>query len=211
MNNEVEPIQAILLLGPTGAGKTPLGQWLERQGVFGGAAHHFDFGANLRAVVAAGPTMAFSAEEIAFLQRVLSEGALLEQESLHLAIRILEAFLSRRRMQPGDWLVLNGLPRHVGQAQSLVTILAVKVVAQLECNAATIRERLNRDVAGDRAGRVDDHAELVERKLSIYEKRSRPLIEHYREQGARILKIKVEATTRPQDICLVQGLGPSSI
>jgi hypothetical protein len=52
--SEVVPnsLPALLLLGPTGAGKTPLGDWLEAHGLWGRPCHHFDFGANLRAVVA---------------------------------------------------------------------------------------------------------------------------------------------------------------
>jgi adenylate kinase len=44
--------QALLLLGPTGSGKTPLGERLERRSLRGRRCHHFDFGASLRAVVA---------------------------------------------------------------------------------------------------------------------------------------------------------------
>jgi adenylate kinase family enzyme len=44
--------EAILLLGPTGSGKTPLGQVLERRGLWGHRCSHFDFGDNLREIVA---------------------------------------------------------------------------------------------------------------------------------------------------------------
>ncbi len=42
--------KAILLLGPTGSGKTPLGQALEKKGLAGRRCVHFDFGANLREI-----------------------------------------------------------------------------------------------------------------------------------------------------------------
>jgi len=205
MKTVAKPFEAILLVGPTGAGKTPLGQWLEQHGVFGGTCHHFDFGANLRAVVAAGTNRAYNREEIAFLRRVLSQGALLEQESFHLATRILKGFLLRRGVQSDHWLVLNGLPRHVGQAQGLESIVHVAVVVHFECDGATIRKRLKLDSGGDRVGRLDDHADLVGRKLAIYEERSRPLIEHYLERGARVIEMKVDVTTRPEDIAVVLG------
>ncbi|MCX7427258.1 MAG: hypothetical protein NTW96_16720 [Planctomycetia bacterium] len=42
---------AMLLLGPTGSGKTPLGDLLERRGLGGRRCVHFDFGAHLRRIV----------------------------------------------------------------------------------------------------------------------------------------------------------------
>jgi len=54
---------AILLVGPTGAGKTPLGEWLQLHGLWGRRCHHFDFGTNLREV-ASGNSAGFTAEEI---------------------------------------------------------------------------------------------------------------------------------------------------
>ncbi|MEE8450650.1 MAG: hypothetical protein V3R99_02015 [Thermoguttaceae bacterium] len=43
--------RAALLLGPTGAGKTPLGRLIEQRGLWGVRCLHFDFGDNLREVV----------------------------------------------------------------------------------------------------------------------------------------------------------------
>jgi len=37
--------RAILLIGPTGSGKTPLGDWLQAYGFCGHRCHRFDFGA----------------------------------------------------------------------------------------------------------------------------------------------------------------------
>ena len=78
--------------------------------------------------------------------------------------------------------------------------MRVKVVVRLECDPRTIHERLRQDAGGDRMGRLDDGEALVARKLALYEERTVPLIEHYRCQGARLLEVKIEATTQPQDI-----------
>ena len=59
-DNAPNTLWAVLLLGPTGAGKSPLGDWLEARGLWGRPCHHFDFGANLRAIVAAGPSDRFT-------------------------------------------------------------------------------------------------------------------------------------------------------
>ncbi len=200
--NDRQPtaLDALLLLGPTGAGKTPLGDWLEAHGLRGRRCHHFDFGANLRTVVAAGISGRFSAGEIQFLRSVLEQGALLENESFYLAAKILDDFIARRGVRPGDWLVLNGLPRHAGQAQALEQRLRVVAVVQLECHADVIRERLRRDSGGDRAARTDDTAELVAHKLAIYEARTRPLVAFYRERGARAIGIPVGVETSAGEV-----------
>jgi len=68
--------QAVLLLGPTGSGKTPLGDALQREGFGGRRCHHFDFGEQLRHATGVGDGL--DAADIAFVRKVLEEGALLE-------------------------------------------------------------------------------------------------------------------------------------
>lgn len=145
-------MQAVLLLGPTGAGKTPLGEYLERERLWGRICHHFDFGANLRAVVSGDTVAVFTTAELAFLRRVLREGALLEADQFHLAARMLDSYLKRKRARPTDLLVLNGLPRHVAQAEALVPCVTIIAVIELRCEPGTVVERLRRDSGGDRAG-----------------------------------------------------------
>lgn len=190
---------ALLLIGPTGSGKTPLGEWLQRTGLWGRACHHFDFGAQLRAAARHGPSDAFTADEIRFLNEVLTAGALLENESFYLAERILDRCMARG-IGPDDWLLLNGLPRHVAQAEALQHRLQVQAVVQLECDAPTVCERLRQDAGGDRAGRTDDDAALVARKLQTFAERTRPLVDYYRARGARILPIHVDVRTQPGEV-----------
>ncbi len=192
--------EAILLLGPTGSGKTPLGDCLEQFPLWDRRCHHFDFGANLRAVVGGETAVSFTAAEIRFLRRVLEEGALLEAEHFPLAARILDAFIARKNVQTADLLVLNGLPRHREQAKAMVCKVAVIAVVQLDCDARTVAERLWRNSGGDRAQRADDAEILVARKLAIYEERTRPLLDYYRGQGIRILKVPVGIETQPAEI-----------
>jgi adenylate kinase len=205
--NDVRPdiLQAILLLGPTGSGKTPLGDWLETRGLWNSPCRHFDFGANLRAAAAAGPTAGMTRHEIDFLKEMLAGGALLESESFYLAIRILNGFILQRTVRSDHWLVLNGLPRHVAQAQALSPILRVHAVIQLECEASVVRERLRHNAGGDRLSRTDDRAGLVARKLADYEARTRPLAAHYRERGARIIAATVGIDTQPAEIAAQLG------
>ena len=193
-------LEAILLLGPTGSGKTPLGDHLEQASLWNRRCHHFDFGANLRAVVAGDGAGSFTAEEIRFLRRMLEEGVLLEAEHFPLAARILDAFITRKGVRTSDLLVLNGLPRHLEQARAMERKVSVISVVQLDCDARTVAERLQRNSGGDRAQRADDVETLVARKLAIYEERTRPLLDHYHSQGVRILKVPVGIKTQPAEI-----------
>ena len=193
-------LEGILLLGPTGSGKTPLGDHLERSPLWNRRCHHFDFGANLRAVVAGDGAGSFATQEIRFLRRVLEEGVLLEAEHFPLAARILDAFIARKGVHAADLLVLNGLPRHLEQAKAMERKIAVIGVVQLDCDAHTVAERLRCNSGGDRVQRADDAEALVTRKLVIYEERTRPLLDHYRSQGVRILKIPVGIKTQPAEI-----------
>ncbi|MBI5396985.1 MAG: nucleoside monophosphate kinase [Verrucomicrobia bacterium] len=192
--------QAILLLGPTGSGKTPLGEWLEQHGLSKSRCHHFDFGANLRAVASGAMTESFRPDEVRFIREVLEKGALLENETFHLAAKILRAFIARRKPQPDDLLILNGLPRHSGQAEALEPFLYVVAVVSLECSPAIIRERIRLNAGGDRAARTDDHDALLEKKLAIFSARTRALISCYRERGVRVITIAVDVGTQPAEI-----------
>jgi adenylate kinase family enzyme len=186
--------RAILLVGPTGSGKSPLGQWLETHGLRGHRCHHFDFGANLRAASGLTP------EETRFLHDVLKHGALLENDTFHIALKILDAFIAERRVQPDDLLVMNGLPRHVGQAEGLDGHLEFVAVIHLVCDAKTVAERLRNNTGGDRTAREDDTRELVEKKLQIFNERTAPLIEHYRQRGVPVVEVTVGAETQPSEM-----------
>ena len=68
--------QAVLLLGPTGAGKTPLGELMQEKGLSGLRCLHFDFGHTLRAALKDRPIV-LSGSELEFVRAVLEAGALL--------------------------------------------------------------------------------------------------------------------------------------
>ena len=205
MLNDVRPSnsvpRALLLLGPTGVGKTPVGDLSEAQTLWHTRWVHFDFGASLRSLVALDqPDDRITREDLDFLRRVLVTGALLEDDRFPLARRILESFLTRRVLDPAIRIVLNGLPRHAGQAASLDGILQVDTVVSLACDAETVLERIRGNVGGDRTGRADDDLDSIRRKLAIFAERTAPLIEHYLGHGARLVSLDVTPAMTPAEM-----------
>lgn len=196
-----EKADAVLLIGPTGSGKTPLGGLLQERGLSGRCCKHFDFGAQLRrAASLSGPHDLYTFEEQQFVRQVLEGGALLEDRNFVLAEKILFDFLERTAFRPGDWLVLNGLPRHVGQARSMDELAGVQFVVVLECEAEDILRRIARNTGRDRTGREDDSLEMVKKKLILYAERTVPLIDHYAQRGVRIIRLSVGADTSAADV-----------
>jgi len=246
--------QGLVLLGPTGSGKTPLGCLMGQQGLWSRWCVHFDFGAQLRRIAVDFPTEAgppqpesstdlfrlfprttgknyrpgekcpclsqyFTDQEREFVRQVLRRGALLEDEHFPLALKILQYFLLSEGLRrtdlapfaahplpkaevfsPAPLLVLNGLPRHVGQAEALRRWVDVQAVIHLECPAEVVLERICTNVGGDRQGRTDDDLASVQAKLAVYEARTRPLIDYYQKQGVPVVCLEVTATMRPADV-----------
>jgi len=193
--------EAMLLLGPTGSGKTPLGEALARRGLGGRRCVHFDFGAAMRrAVVAERPPAGLRADDVAFLRRVLETGALLKDEHFPIAGKLLRAFLAERAAAGGCLVVLNGLPRHVGQARDVEAIVAVRAVVELAADADTVARRIATNAGGDRAGRRDDDADSIRAKLALYAARTAPLLDHYRLLGVPVCRMTVAPATTAEEL-----------
>jgi adenylate kinase len=192
--------QAIVLVGPTGSGKTPLGNWIEAEGLWGRRCRHFDFGDNLRRAAEGACAAGLTDSEIEFIRFVLRPGALLEDKDFPVAEKILRAFLCEREAGEDELVVLNGLPRHVGQARDLEGIVEVSAVVELRCAEEAVRERIRSDVGGDRSGRADDEAESVRDKLDVFARRTSPMLEHYRRAGVRMETIQVAADSTAEDL-----------
>jgi adenylate kinase family enzyme len=186
--------EAILLLGPTGSGKSPLGDHLERTRP---RHRHFDFGRILREVDAGRRRVAgLGAADLDVIHDCLRTGALLEKEHLGIAESVLRDFLA----VPAERVVLNGLPRHAGQVGAVDRHVEVTTVVFLECSREVVAARIAADTGGDRAGRADDDAAAVDRRLEVFRRRTQPLVDHYRARGATIVEIAVGPDTRPADI-----------
>ncbi|MDY6905761.1 MAG: nucleoside monophosphate kinase [Thermodesulfobacteriota bacterium] len=190
---------AILIVGPTGAGKTPLGEYLEQNGLRGRFCCHFDFGEQLRrAAVEEHP--ALSIEDRRFLVHVLETGALLENRHFYIAEAILREFARQQMTRQDSVLVMNGLPRHVDQAGDVGRIAAIKAVIQLECTAQTVCDRIAGNTGKDRCGRTDDDLDAIRNKLEIFNTRTLPLVDHYEKQGVPVHRVAVACHTTPDEI-----------
>ncbi len=191
---------SILLLGPTGAGKSPLGDQLAQSGLFGRRCHHMDFGSELRRAVSGGSASApYSVSELDFIRGVLERGLLLENENFPLAEKVIALFMTRSAFRSSDILVLNGIPRHEGQARDMEHIALVHALVFLDCSADDVVRRIRDNVGGDRMERNDDDAALIEKKIRVFRERSAPLISYYEQQGKRIYRVMVTATMSPGD------------
>jgi len=191
----------MLLIGPTGSGKTPLGSYIEQHGISGRRCHHFDFGHELRSIADADTAPeGFTESEHQFLQDVLRKGLLLEDQHFPLAKRIVRDFLARSFFEESDILILNGLPRHTGQALDMAELVNVTCLLVLECTAEDVCERIRVNTGGDRTARVDDAEEMIRKKLEIFHGRTAPLIDHYAEQGLRLMKLPVHASSTSETV-----------
>jgi len=213
INSYTYPIDALLLLGPTGVGKSPLGDAIASQGLFGRQCHHLDFGAELRGAVSGEERSgAYSKEEHAFIHGVLERGLLLENEHFSLAAKIVSLFLKRVGFSVRDVLVLNGIPRHTGQARDMATIARIPAVVVLDCPADDVVRRIRDNVGGDRTERVDDNHDLIEKKLVLFRERTGPLIKHYENRGSAVYRIGISGSTTPdqayQQLLLLSSAHP---
>jgi adenylate kinase len=173
----------LVLLGAPGSGKGTQGVVLaERFGV-----PHVSSGALLRREVAAATTLGRRVE------RYVASGELVPDD---LVLAIVVGALDAAARAEG--YILDGFPRTLTQARSACAVapsdgIAVDVVVYLAMPDDVARRRV-----ADRAaqGRVDDtDAAVIERRLLVFHRETRPLLEFYRER--RLLR-SVDAD-RPVD------------
>jgi adenylate kinase family enzyme len=191
----------LLLLGPTGSGKTPLGAELASRGLAGRSCLHFDFGETLRAAASSPGDFLFLSEgDLFVIRESLGTGALLEDEHFPIARALLLGFADTAGAGEGDLLVLNGLPRHTGQARHLESTVEMKGVVHLSCDPETVSRRIRRDTGGDRRGRTDDSLPEIAEKLDRFRKRTEPLIAFYQDRGVETVTIEVGVGDRAADM-----------
>lgn len=180
---------AILIVGPTGSGKTPLGRLVQAKGLNGRKVSHFDFGEHLRKAASFNrPVFGLTAWETRLISKLLKENKLLPSSSLGIARKLITGFMSGRKQ---DLILLNGYPRNVRQARMIDGVLNVTAVIELVCPKNVVMARIERDSGGDRKGRSDDSSAEISRKIAIYRQETMPVLDYYRSKKVLILQIKV--------------------
>jgi adenylate kinase len=96
-----------------------------------------------------------------------------------------------------DVLVLDGIPRNVGQASIMDALIDVKKVFHLSCpNREALFTRLKKRALKD--NRLDDaNDEVIKRRLQTYETESKPVLDHYKDRVQMI-----DATQPPAKVLL---------
>ena len=184
----------LVLVGPPGAGKGTQAQFL--------AAHysipHISTGDIFRANLKAGTPLGLQAKGF------MDSGELVPDSVTNdmVADRLLQA-------DAEHGFLLDGFPRNVAQAEVLRAILAQKstpltAVLELSIDNAEIVTRLSSrrtckecglpavgtdncpTCGGDVYQREDDKAEVITRRLEVYEEQTAPIISFYRSEGLLI-------------------------
>jgi adenylate kinase len=184
----------LVLVGPPGAGKGTQAQFL--------AAHysmpHISTGDIFRANLKAGTPLGLQAKGF------MDSGELVPDSVTNdmVADRLLQA-------DAEHGFLLDGFPRNVAQAEVLRAILAQKstpltavlelsidnaeIVARLssrrtckECGLPAVGNEKCPTCGGDVYQREDDKAEVITRRLEVYEEQTAPIVSFYRSEGLLI-------------------------
>ena len=195
----------LVLVGPPGAGKGTQAQFL--------AAHysipHISTGDIFRANLKAGTPLGLQAKGF------MDKGELVPDSVTN---EMVKDRLTHDDVANG--FLLDGFPRNVAQAEVLRAILAEKktplhavlefslaneeIVARLssrrtckECGAPSVGQEKCSQCGGDVYQREDDKAEVIARRLEVYQEQTAPIVSFYRNEG---LLITVGALGSVEDI-----------
>jgi adenylate kinase len=111
----------------------------------------------------------------------------------------IDAAVDAHKFKPDiDILVLDGIPRNVGQAKIMEQMIDVQMVFHLSCpNRETLFGRLKKRALKD--NRLDDaNEQVIQRRLEIYESESKPVLSHYPKEKIAL----VDATQPPAKVLL---------
>jgi adenylate kinase len=160
----------LVLLGKQGSGKgTQAARLCEHYGI-----EHLSTGELFRAAAAAGTALGIEAK------RYMDAGDLVPDE---ITVAVVEDRLADRGLRERGF-VLDGFPRTEPQARELEGILAadhLDVVVNLRVPVEVVLQRIA--VRRREEGRDDDTDDAVARRLELYERETRPVIDFYLELG----------------------------
>jgi adenylate kinase len=111
----------------------------------------------------------------------------------------IDAAVDAHKFKPDiDTLVLDGIPRNLGQARIMDDMIDVKKIFHLACpDRETLFYRLKKRALKD--NRLDDaNEQVIQRRLDIYENESRPVLSYYSKELVAV----VDATQPPAKVLL---------
>ncbi len=113
-----------------------------------------------------------------------SRGQLVPDEvTVELWKEAIDAAVDGHKFKPDiDTLVLDGIPRNVGQARIMDEMIDVQKVFHLSCpDRDTLFTRLKKRALKD--NRLDDaNEEVIRRRLELYEQDSKPVLSYYSKE-----------------------------
>jgi adenylate kinase len=161
----------VLLIGPPGSGKGTQGARLAAQL----DVEHIATGDLLRAEVAAGSSIGREVSAMLDRGELVPDSVIIDM----VMPRIVAA------SESGGYL-LDGFPRSVDQAVEARKLAeqgdaAPDAVIYLDVDRDELMRRILARAAAQ--GRTDDNEATVEKRLTVFEEATRPLVEYYRERG----------------------------
>lgn len=115
------------------------------------------------------------------VQSIIEKGALVSDELL---VDLLRSAMNKHPETEG--FLFDGYPRTIQQAHDLEILLGemngkVNIVLALDVDDAELMERLLKRARIE--GRKDDTEEVISNRLNVYHGQTKPLMDHYDEQG----------------------------
>ena len=205
----------LVVFGPPGSGKGTYASRLQSKLGLPAVA----MGDMLREIVREDSKLARTAKEY------MSKGELVPDS---VVIEVLEERISRDDCKRG--FILDGFPRTIDQAKALDTITKIDAIINLSVPEWLIVERLSSrricrecgevyntlylkpkmegvcdKCGGELHQRVDDTPKVVRDRLRVYEKQTKPLIDHYRG-NVPIVDFKCEKLDLPPEVAVEEIL-----
>ncbi|MFQ5698428.1 MAG: adenylate kinase [Myxococcota bacterium] len=180
----------LVLFGPPGAGKGTQARLLvEALGI-----PQISTGDMLRDAVRRGTSLGREAEQIMERGELVPDGVILG---------IVRERLARDDCREG--FILDGFPRTLAQARALDALLAGEGRAPVCVVSLEVPEpELVQRILSRGEGRVDDTEEAVRKRLDVYRRETRPVLEHY---GDAVRSVDGVGTMEEIAERIQQGLG----
>ncbi|NLO69706.1 MAG: adenylate kinase [Porphyromonadaceae bacterium] len=164
----------IIICGAPGSGKgTQSAFIIEKYNL-----QHVSTGELLRQEIAKGNELGKKADAL------ISNGQLVPDDMI---IHLLEKKIDKLGPNhPKNGIILDGFPRTVNQAEALENLCSTKnakidILIDLEVDDEELIKRiLNR---GKTSGRNDDNLETIRKRLDVYNKQTKPVLEFYKNLG----------------------------